>query len=305
MFDTYMDALSMEILTQILETTPFTDIRSFAQTNRYNKTQTALYHKHTLVREIAKRGVCPIRLIEIMKSTGSVITGSIPLLLMFPQISSLPHDHISMMVGSDARDILLNLLRERCDFNVTRVERRPMWDNMRDPNLTEGIFTLTKATFTITITVSRTNHPIQPMFENDLTLDMNYVTPYGLTCAYPLLTVSRRSFLNLHKFPYHVPLSHLLYENAGFRIAKAIWIWKDFEDHECGNNGSCPFTVRSITDKDVMTVLWDEKPVHECRPKGIDGMMIWKLRGSIHCIDGQTRSAAFTVTRDGRLLVGS
>jgi hypothetical protein len=297
-----IEALSMEILTKILETTSFIDIRSFAQTNRHNKTQTTLYHKHILVREIAKRGVNPSQIFQIMKSTGCVITGSIPLSLMFPQESSLPHKHITMMVGSDSRDDLLNLLRERCDFNVNRVERRPMWANIRDPNLTEGIFTLTKESFTIIITVSRTNHPIQPMFENDLTLDMNYVSPYGLTCAYPLLTLSRRSFLNLHEFPHHIPLSHLLYESAGFSIAKAIWIWKDFDDHECGDHGSCPFTVRSITDRDVMTVVWDEKPIHEYRPKGIDGMMIWKLRGSLHCIDGQARSAAFTVTRDGRLL---
>jgi len=294
--------LSMEILTKILETMSFIDIQLFAQTNQHNKTQTTLYHKHVLVWEIAKRGVNPSQNFQIMKSTGCVITGSIPLSLMFPQESLLLHKHITMMVGSDSRDDLLNLLREQCDFNVNRVKHRPMWVNIKDPNLTEGIFTLTKESFTIIIMVSQTNHPIQPMFENDLTLDMNYVSPYGLTCAYPLLTLLWCSFLNLHEFLHHIPLSHLLYESTCFSITKAIWIWKDFDDHECSDHGSCPFTVWFITDRDVMTVVWDKKPSHEYRPKGIDGMMIWKLRGSLHCIDGQACSAAFTMTRDGWLL---
>ena len=139
-----IEALSMEILTKILETTSFVDIRSFMQTNWHNETQTTLYHKHILVWEIAKRGVNPSQNFQIMKSTGCIITGSIPLSLMFPQESSLPHKHITMMVGSDSQDDLLNLLHEWCDFNVNQVKRRPMWANIRDPNLTEGIFTLTR-----------------------------------------------------------------------------------------------------------------------------------------------------------------
>jgi hypothetical protein len=128
----------------------------------------------------------------------------------------------------------------------------------------------------IIIHVSSTNSAIRPLFGLQNTLEMTFISGYGIACAYPRLTMSFKGLWNITgeedtpSEPGYVMMlqrsAALLRSSVTVCTARTIDEWPKFWGHVCGEDGSCPLTIRHTFDK---FLYFSPFPTHVERIKGI------------------------------------
>jgi hypothetical protein len=113
----------------------------------------------------------------------------------------------------------------------------------------------------ITIHVSSTDSAIRPLFGLKNTLEMTFISGYGIACAYPQLTMHCSGLWNIagdENTPSDPAYVTVLRKSAAALrgsvtvcTARNIGMWPKFWDHVCGEDGSCPLTTRHIFDRFV------------------------------------------------------
>ncbi|KAK7018845.1 hypothetical protein R3P38DRAFT_2783550 [Favolaschia claudopus] len=118
------------------------------------------------------------------------------------------------------------------------------------------------------------------------TLDMNFVSGYGLFCAYPELTLNKLSTTNPSAFDTSLDGSQFRRINAkirnrGFTHNNQLCDHSDFRDHVCGTSKSCPSTLRSMHDSGTLFVPFESTLTQAPTPTIYDGVhsIIWSLGG--------------------------
>ncbi|KAJ3539567.1 hypothetical protein NMY22_g4687 [Coprinellus aureogranulatus] len=125
----------------------------------------------------------------------------------------------------------------------------------------------------IHILTSRTKGPIAPIFDLDTTLDMNIITPLGVGCAYPDLTVNRVGLARSMELAYRnsglsVPVGGdawklptiQRYKQMGATLVEdwsAPEVAKIVDGHECGMAKCCPIGWRGLrTNRGLLWVMF-------------------------------------------------
>ncbi|KAF4618641.1 hypothetical protein D9613_009830 [Agrocybe pediades] len=116
------------------------------------------------------------------------------------------------------------------------------------------VLALTNGDASINIIISTTETALIPIFYFHSTAVMNYISPYGIFCAYPKLTFNLRNMLN----PLHSRNPHDnwrlwscvdKYRARGFSTRFDPIHWDDMANHVCETDYNCPTTMRTTFDE--------------------------------------------------------
>ncbi|KAK7021157.1 hypothetical protein R3P38DRAFT_3196901 [Favolaschia claudopus] len=118
------------------------------------------------------------------------------------------------------------------------------------------------------------------------TMDMNFVSGYGLFCAYPELTLNKLSYVNPSARDTSTDGSDFrrLAANVrrkGFTHNIALFEHVLYRNHVCGSSRCCPNTLRSMHDSDSLFVSFASTLTECAGPTLYDGIhtVIWSLGG--------------------------
>ncbi|KAG6908039.1 hypothetical protein DXG01_006401 [Tephrocybe rancida] len=206
-------------------------------------------------------------MIDVLRSTEAVISGSSVLLLLNPE-TFIPGD-LDIYVDSSHASQLMKALREKYPVHEgTPPPSKPSmmeedYDNLED---IQDIYTLINGDKKINLVVG-TDSAITPIFHFHSSVVMNFISADAVYCAYPELTFNWRNMVNsnvtlpadvvaLKTFRERAKLCLEKYRDRGYEARREL-TWKEFEYHNCKQEWSCPRTRRNTWDKGGFTL-----PIH-------------------------------------------
>ncbi|KAH6907175.1 hypothetical protein BKA70DRAFT_1223545 [Coprinopsis sp. MPI-PUGE-AT-0042] len=168
---------------------------------------------------------------------------------------------------------------------------------------------------TLQLISTHTLNPFAVMGAFHSTCLMNAISHRGLLCAYPELTLCRRSILNTSGSSWPAPLTkcgvkaeHVeTYRGRGFEFGSDYFDFWDFnggmEDivgfssHECGQWAYCPRTRRSLLDEGMLLLPFEgctELQFRQDLP-----VFFWSMANNGHCNAGDDESDDGFIQEDG------
>jgi hypothetical protein len=122
-----------------------------------------------------------------MHLTSSLISGSAALLVLLPA-QCVPGD-LDLYIPWNKTTQTLELISEILDYEFTGPpDEIKVNYNFQSIHHIYWLYSK-KFEHKINVIVSKTNNTLTPIFEFDSTHPMNFMTAYGLACAYPKLTL--------------------------------------------------------------------------------------------------------------------
>ncbi|KAK7033320.1 hypothetical protein R3P38DRAFT_2773737 [Favolaschia claudopus] len=146
--------------------------------------------------------------------------------------------------------------------------------------------TFKKSEHTIFLVVVADENAATIIFNFYSTMDMNFISGYGLFCAYPELTLNKLSYVNPaardpsndgHQFKrLNAKLRH-----RGFIHYIHLHEHDKWRDHLCGESKYCPLTLRSMHDQESLFIPFASTSTESAGPAMYDGVhsVIWALGG--------------------------
>ncbi|KAJ7028259.1 hypothetical protein C8F04DRAFT_1188798 [Mycena alexandri] len=138
---------------------------------------------------IAEFDLDPESLMTMLVKTRGIIIGSVPLYVLTGEESVAKN--LDILVPASSEATMKIFLRSEFGYSIT------------DTNLHHGAhgtlrmeYTYQKRRHTIMLRVATGENPLVPLMLSESTLTMNFISPWGLFCAYPQLTLRRRGLLN-------------------------------------------------------------------------------------------------------------
>lgn len=250
------------------------DVCQFAHTSKlcYDVAQRYItYRRRLLTKPFFDN---PDEIFRILAACNAVISGSSVLYLLLPERDILwkPGDLDIYVCDKDLELLLRNL--GSCGYQVSTTEYGT--DDPYPYSHIQKIFTLHHQKSKIDVIVSKTSTPISPIFQYHSTVVMNFLTANSLFCAYPELTLQKKSIIN----PFAVygqalkrtTLQALLkYNKRGIQYTSCR--------HLHGNSQCWKERLRSVDDE---LGLWIRNPSPETFPATQDFHTLkWSLGGSI------------------------
>jgi hypothetical protein len=154
----------------------------------------------------------------------------------------------------------------------------------------------------IRIFYSRDQSALTPIFHLSATHNMNFISAYGIYCAYPRLTLSKNTVLHpkaLSSFASNDTLGVITerYSSYGFQVHYSFKHLS--EDHKCGTDIHCPHITRSLYDKHGLFLAFQHPMTASHHLQNIaynaEHGVVWSLGGD-GCDDSIPRNDAFVVT---------
>ncbi|KAG6907171.1 hypothetical protein DXG01_010257 [Tephrocybe rancida] len=211
-------------------------------------------HAHitkTIHRVFSNLGVDTRRVLEILESTGSVISGSTVLAILNPWTFK-PGDldvYVPRSAGTEVR------VRFQTTYAVQIVpqvnDRFPLYGDLADIH---DVITLRSESISINLIVSRTDNPLLPIFNFHSTVVMNFLSSTDLFCAYPDLTFNYLNLVNMNVVGASGGVGDKLEESIakyirrGYDFNAYLTDWPGFNHHACMVHPACPSTLRFVSD---------------------------------------------------------
>jgi hypothetical protein len=191
----------------------------------------------------------PAFMLYVLRSTRSVISGSVALRALFP-------GHPNMKSWASA-DIDIYVPKSQYTNMVISLYKTdgyyPIGVKISDggyslPNI-HKVVRLFNGRCHIDLVVSRTESSSDNIFGFHSTVVMNFISGYGIFSAYPTLTLGHRGYVN-PKFTQEGEIEYRSikncikkYESRGFTISGMFGVTRS-----CGFSNRCPHTIRSMYD---------------------------------------------------------
>ncbi|KDR75360.1 hypothetical protein GALMADRAFT_211577 [Galerina marginata CBS 339.88] len=242
----------------------------------------------------------PNAIMALLHHTGSVISGSMALVSLFPGdnlIAFRPQD-IDFYVPLD--------MKTRAEsFFLTSTAYRPIINKKRYYNkyIAEVIF-MRHGNKTINIIVSSGANSLNPIFHFHSTAVMNFISSTGVFSAYPSLTFVHRNLVNpeyLKNNRVIQPVEYCMtkYRERGFENGQNLSQWDDICTHKCGEDMFCPRTTRTVSDSGSFKFKFSSQPWIQSGQPDSDvyshwGPTVWRLGGPA-CSDVKGGNEGFVV----------
>lgn len=206
---------------------------------------TVAFHRRQIVYLMLESfGLDAAKFLSALHTTRSIISGSSALVCLFPG-QFKPMD-LNVYTPLTQRTHLIDLICAISQFRVAEIVLEDILDD-----ISATIFLRSKKhQRCITVSVSKTENALRPVFYFDSTHLMNFVSGHGIGCAYPSLTLKGRGVLNRGR-----GLSTLgditlndYWKSTGFTVCRKLSSWSSFDNHRCMIDGCCPLTVRHVDD---------------------------------------------------------
>ncbi|KAG6915534.1 hypothetical protein DXG01_011031 [Tephrocybe rancida] len=242
---------SNDIWQNILFQTNLQDAKSLAQAAPALR---PFIHGHvngTIKRVFTNLGLNAAFVLEVLESTGSVVSGSTILAILNPWTFK-PND-LDLYVPHSAVNKVITLFVDNYGVTIFSPKDVQGTDYGSLPDV-QDVVTLRKDSIHINIIVSRSDNPLLPIFNFHSTVVMNFMTSTSIFCAYPELTFDYRNLVNMNIVGTWGGLGDKVegtiakYIRRGYDFSAFVTDWPEFNTHLCGSHPACPSTLRFVTD---------------------------------------------------------
>ncbi|KAJ7028871.1 hypothetical protein C8F04DRAFT_1118265 [Mycena alexandri] len=238
--------------------------------------------------------VNPQDVLDMLRTTRGVVSGSAAL-LMVSDLNFEPGD-LDIYVPASQDQTALVLADKRLGYELRRSSAR-MYGNNKD---IKRVHVLTKGRNKLNIITTKGENAVAAIFQFHSTVVMNMLTPSGLYCAYPTLTLKQRGVANLPALLKDASASNKArecyekYRRRGIQIVNDVTKIPGFAHHECFTAAECPLTTRHTSDGKGLYVEIFKQETHERERREADEYItIWMVGGPM-CARGTTYCDGFT-----------
>ncbi|KAJ7733479.1 hypothetical protein B0H16DRAFT_1328138, partial [Mycena metata] len=223
----------------------------------------------------------------VLRKTNSIIVGAIPMkILSGAQFES---SNLDIIVPASEESTLKVLMTLTFDYKFK--EAKPVFGTNRT---IKTMHTFIRDAHTVNLWIASTENAVVPLMLSHSTVIMNYISAWGIFCAYPKLTLAHRSLINQYigdeqerngKEAYQ-RLTGDYREYAARGISYGIDANKwTHSPHKCHVSAYCTHTIRSLYDSDALFIRFPgQTPRRECLYGSIryddKHTVIWSLGGS-------------------------
>ncbi|KAJ7746069.1 hypothetical protein B0H16DRAFT_1726676 [Mycena metata] len=188
---------------------------------------------------------------EALLTTSSIVAGSVPANILTGG-SFNPND-LDVVTPASEEDTMLAILEGYGFSKIDAKNPRGMQGSLR------MVYTLEKSDRTIRLWIASSENPTVPVMLTATTFVMNFISPWGIFCAYPRMTLTKRGLLNYftdegrnadHEITYARVMRALnKYTARGVSFQVDDRNWPDMaRNHTCFVSSSCTQTTRNLYD---------------------------------------------------------
>ncbi|KAJ7482354.1 hypothetical protein B0H11DRAFT_1724011 [Mycena galericulata] len=187
---------------------------------------------------------------RILHTTRSIVSGSTPLAIIAGG-SFVPND-LDIYVPASQEQALLTLLETYFDFHLdAAIPSHKLYESNNALKTVQWLTAGDKSK-KINVMICEGECAILPVFSFHSTIVMNFISSYGIYCAYPELTVAKRG-ISTSKYLTDPPFSQerhcfAKYRDRGYIITQKIDDHLQNNRHTCFEHPSCPLAIRSLYD---------------------------------------------------------
>ncbi|KAK6974078.1 hypothetical protein R3P38DRAFT_2584591 [Favolaschia claudopus] len=235
-------------------------------------------------------GIQPDIGLRLLRRTDSIISGSTPI----PILVNLPFkpNDLDMYITKPQQRTVLGVLTTDLGFVVFR---RTNDDYVVGFGIAH-ILWLRKNHHVINVLVVSGDNAVESIFHFHSTIVMNFISGYGVFCAYPALTLRKRSVTNHSILSDQTSTNRARtcfekYERRGICHKDHLrhhvnWLGHrdhvDWSAHICGTDKACPSTFRTLHDDGSLFIPFPSTTTPASPPvifNGVDSV-VWSLGGS-------------------------
>ncbi|KAK7019258.1 hypothetical protein R3P38DRAFT_2975646, partial [Favolaschia claudopus] len=204
-------------------------------------------------RQLTLAGVEPNRTLEKLRLTRSAISGStmLPILL---DLKFKPND-LDVYANEQGGEVMLAHMHDEEEFKSVKTIESTGSSYTRILR----IHWLVKEDHLVNLIIVPDDNPVVAIFHFHSTIVMNCLTGYGVFCAYPALTLNRKSISNtgvLHtdESRRRADICYTKYISRGIEHQPHLRHHGRWAHHQCGADKSCPATIRSMHDEESLWI---------------------------------------------------
>ncbi|KAJ7037577.1 hypothetical protein C8F04DRAFT_952428 [Mycena alexandri] len=264
----------------------------FARTCTTYRDTFKAYMLSATYKAISAVDIPPADFMEAMLTTSSIIAGSVPANILTG--SRFTPNDLDVVSPASEEDTMLAILKQYGFYRTGHKTPRGMQGTLR------MLYTLTKGDKTVRLWVASSENPTVPVMLTATTFVMNYISPWGIYCAYPRMTLTNRALLNYftddgvdlnHEITYNRIMQALnKYRLRGVSFEVDDRNWPDMaKNHVCFSSSSCTHTARNLYDAAGLHIKTHEQE----RREADEYVTIWMLGGPM-CSRGNTYCSGFT-----------
>ncbi|KAK6993066.1 hypothetical protein R3P38DRAFT_2801068 [Favolaschia claudopus] len=179
------------------------------------------------------------------------------------------------------------------DFGFSAYKETSETEKYRGMDGISRVHWLRKGSKVINLIIVPGDNPITAIFHFHTTLVMNYISGYGVFCAYPELTLARLATTNTSVVVSETQRRRIgdcidKYSARGFEMRDRLSDFVDHNPHLCGTDPLCPATIRSLHDSSSLFIPFPGFNAPGVRAPVFDGetSVIWSLGGTECMIEG-------------------
>ncbi|KAJ7720717.1 hypothetical protein B0H16DRAFT_383010 [Mycena metata] len=237
---------------------------------------------------IAKFDINPLRLLDIIQKTNCIIVGAIPMKILSG--ARFESDNFDLLVPASEEATMKIYMKEA--FSYQFKEAKPVFGTNRT---VKSMHVFLKGDNRVNLWIAAAENAVVPLMLSHSTVVMNYISAWGIFCAYPKLTLAHRSLINHFvgdeqerngKEAYRRLVGdYKKYAARGISFGIDATKWADISAHTCYASAYCTHSIRSMYDSGVLFIRFP------ARTRGKDDLygsirydnkhtVVWSLGGS-------------------------
>lgn len=240
-----------DVYDKILDLMDIFAIAQFRQSSRLHNSMVGGYFYEHFLHIIAPFGLEGKQFLKLLKKTGAIVSGSAALLMLFPN-SFVPGDLDIFVTATDALILSMEII---INYDYVFSQSIGFGPNAYPNTATiKAVHWLKHPTTDkkINIIVVTGTDALEAILHFNATHVMNFITSTGFASAYPDLTMSKNSLINVCGGTItNQPWSNK-HRARGFKMRQNLSQISGFTHHQCTTDPSCPKTARHIRDAHMM-----------------------------------------------------
>ncbi len=297
-------SLSNEEIFDILKHLNLIDRMSFAMTSHRHKTivhGTVLHFVMQLLRRFTFQTMAFLQLLWL---NNAIIGGSIALAALYIDEEPRPDLKLHLFIPAFDNKDFIETLTDEYDYEIIEV-RRIKARHFIESSVKKIIHLRNANHATIYVFFSRDDSALTPIFHLPATHHMNFISAYGIYCAYPHFTFAKDTILH-PKAVYNTKTNEDVGQMMERYISDGLNVYTSFKSlsvdqpHDrCRLDIRCPHLIRTLYDKHgffvplelpITTILRPNKVAYNC-----ENGVVWNIGGE-GCESGMTPNDSFVMT---------
>ncbi|KAJ7441877.1 hypothetical protein FB451DRAFT_1414463 [Mycena latifolia] len=250
---TLMLALSAEVISIVMRMLGPMVLTELSKTCRAFGNAYKAHMLSTTYQMLHRFGLPPRTFLKAMLSTASVIAGSTAANILVG--GRFEPEDLDVFTPSSECNSMRTILQENLGF---RLSEETLPDGMQ--GTLRMLYVYEKQGRTVNLWIASGENPTVPIMLTTSTFMMNFISPWGIYCAYPHLTLKKRGIINHFTDNEYSTREPTTYRRVIDSIDKSTKRGISFEvddrnwsdvtaGHRCYTSPTCTHTIRTLYDK--------------------------------------------------------